>query len=303
MATSMTMLGVTYHALGDFEKALEHLEPALALGEKLGMAETVSDVTGRLAKVFAEPAFARHEPARAEELFLRSIELAAPAGFLIILDRAHQGLAALYQREGRWEQSHHYLTLHLDTMNAVLKAEVHKKAQQIEHQRQVAEMEKRHTREQAEANAAAEIQRIKAEQTERELGNTTLQLLAQTELLRDLRTDLLKIARRLPASESAARDLRDRVKRLPCDSVNWERFDAQFKAVHPDFIRTLIERAPDLTPTEVRICTMLRMSLKSHEIASIFCVTERGVEFHRANIRRKLKLSKEEKLPLVLGTM
>jgi DNA-binding CsgD family transcriptional regulator len=62
-------------------------------------------------------------------------------------------------------------------------------------------------------------------------------------------------------------------------------------------------RSPDMTTTEVRICTMLRMNLKSHEIAGIFCITEAGVEFHRKNIRRKLKLEREEKLPIVLGAM
>ena len=53
----------------------------------------------------------------------------------------------------------------------------------------------------------------------------------------------------------------------------------------------------------IPICTMLRMNLKSHEIAGIFCISESGVEFHRQNIRRKLKLRKEEKLPIVLGAM
>jgi DNA-binding CsgD family transcriptional regulator len=46
-----------------------------------------------------------------------------------------------------------------------------------------------------------------------------------------------------------------------------------------------------------------RSGRKSHEIASLFCITEQGVEFHRRNIRRKLKLKKEEKLPIVLGAM
>ena len=98
-----------------------------------------------------------------------------------------------------------------------------------------------------------------------------------------------------------AHELRDRIKRLPREAVDWEKFDIQFKAAHPDFIRSLTQRAPDLTVTEVRICTMLRMNLKSHEIASVFFITEKGVEFHRVNIRQKLGLRKEEKLPLALG--
>src|SRR5207302_3044889 len=126
---------------------------------------------------------------------------------------------------------------------------------------------------------------------------------AQTELLSDLRNDLLKIARKIPATEPGVRELRERIKKLPCESVDWEKFDRQFKTVHPEFIRKLTERASDLTVTEVRICTMLRMNLKSHEMAQIFCITEAGVEFHRKNIRKKLRLEREEKLPLVLGAM
>jgi len=48
---------------------------------------------------------------------------------------------------------------------------------------------------------------------------------------------------------------------------------------------------------------MLRMNLKSHEIAGIFCISEAGVEFHCKHIRKKLGLRKEEKLPVVLGGM
>jgi DNA-binding CsgD family transcriptional regulator len=48
---------------------------------------------------------------------------------------------------------------------------------------------------------------------------------------------------------------------------------------------------------------MLRLSSKSHEIACIFCITEAGVVFHRTNIRKKLKLGKDEKLPIVFGAM
>ena len=45
------------------------------------------------------------------------------------------------------------------------------------------------------------------------------------------------------------------------------------------------------------------MNLKSHEIAGIFCISEDGVDFHRRNIRKKLQMKKEEKLPIVLGAM
>jgi tetratricopeptide (TPR) repeat protein len=146
-----------------------------------------------------------------------------------------------------------------------------------------------------------EVQQLRAEQAEQELSMSTLQLLAQTELLSDLRSDLLQIARKIPPTEAAAKELRERVKNLPCKAVDWEKFDTQFRAVHPEFSKKLIEKCPELTATELRICSLLRMNLKSEAIAQLFCLSERTVENHRMHIRKKLKLKAGEDLFKVFG--
>jgi tetratricopeptide (TPR) repeat protein/DNA-binding CsgD family transcriptional regulator len=309
-ALAMMNLGIMSADGGDLAKAINHYRSALALAEEYGNIETIASTTMRIGSLHAQQQFNEYDPASAEELLLHAIELATQGKFQRVRNDAHRSLAELYRRLGRWEDAHYHLACHHELTVELQSIEARNTAQQLEHRRQLAEIEKQRAIEQAEADLRAqkleaerEIERMKAEQVEKELGNTTLQLLAQTELLRDLRNDLLKIARKIPPSEPVARELRDRIKNLPCESVDWEKFDRQFKAVHPDFIRELTRRAPDLTATEVRIATMLRMNLKSHEMAQIFCISEAGVEFHRANIRRKLGLKREEKLPIVLGAM
>jgi tetratricopeptide (TPR) repeat protein/DNA-binding CsgD family transcriptional regulator len=145
--------------------------------------------------------------------------------------------------------------------------------------------------------------RTQKDQLQRELGNSTLQLVAQTELLTELRNDLLKFVRKFPMPDGAAKELRERLKTLPCKSVDWERFDTQFKAAHPELIKRLMERHATLSPTELRICTLLRMNLRSAEIARLFCLSERTVEDHRANIRKKLKMKRSEDLITYLTTL
>jgi DNA-binding CsgD family transcriptional regulator len=157
-------------------------------------------------------------------------------------------------------------------------------------------------REQSEAHTK-EVAEMELSQKNRELSNTTLQLLAQTELLSDLRADLLQIARKIPPTEPAARELRERVKNLPCQSIDWEKFDVQFKAAHPEFVKKLIAAVPEISPMEIRVCTLIRMNLKSEEIARMFCVTERAIEFHRLNVRKKMGLKKTDNLSLVLAKM
>jgi tetratricopeptide (TPR) repeat protein/DNA-binding CsgD family transcriptional regulator len=303
-------IGLVHYSLGMYAEALEHYRAAHALADELGDRESVALWLGNIGRLHATEGFDRYDAHEAEVFILRAIDTATECNAKPRLLQCYQWLAELYQRQGKWESAHAYTTRYYELDRELQSIEAHKQIARFEHGRQLAELEKRRAIEQAEADmrtqkleAEKEIQRMKAEQTERELGNTTLQLLAQTELLSDLRSDLLKITRKIPPTEPAARELRERVRNLPCQSVDWDRFDRQFQSVHPDFIKRLTERAPDLTVTEVRICTMLRMNLKSVEMAKIFCITESGVEFHRKHIRKKLKLGREEKLPIVLGGM
>ncbi len=103
--------------------------------------------------------------------------------------------------------------------------------------------------------------------------------------------------------DGAAKELRERLKTLPCKAVDWEKFDTQFKAAHPEFTKKLLEKYPELSPTELRICLLVRMNLKSEDIARLLCLSERTVENHRNHIRQKMKLKRSEELAIVLAKM
>jgi DNA-binding CsgD family transcriptional regulator len=65
-------------------------------------------------------------------------------------------------------------------------------------------------------------------------------------------------------------------------------------------IRDLAFRYPTLSPTELRICDLIRKSVSSKEIASLLDRSVRTVEWHRASIRQKLHLSRVQPLELKL---
>ncbi len=146
-------------------------------------------------------------------------------------------------------------------------------------------------------------QKLKIELFERELSNSTLQLIAQTELLGELRDGLLQFIHKFPLPDGAAKELRERLKTLPCKAVDWEKFDTQFKSAHPEFTKILLTKHPTLTPTELRMCSLLRMNLRSAEIARLLCLSERTIEHHRAHIRTKMKLKKNDDLIKILAAM
>jgi DNA-binding CsgD family transcriptional regulator len=87
------------------------------------------------------------------------------------------------------------------------------------------------------------------------------------------------------------------------DDSAWETFNERFQELHQDFLKTLSGRFPALTPGELRICALLKISLSTKEIASILRVSARTVEDHRNNIRKKLGLSAKENFATFLMTL
>ena len=69
---------------------------------------------------------------------------------------------------------------------------------------------------------------------------------------------------------------------------NWEQFAVHFDKVHSDFLVSLKAAYPNLTPSELKLCAYLRLSLSSKEIAQIMNITIKSVELGRHRLRKKL---------------
>jgi DNA-binding response OmpR family regulator/DNA-binding CsgD family transcriptional regulator len=67
-------------------------------------------------------------------------------------------------------------------------------------------------------------------------------------------------------------------------------FETQFRDVHAGFYERLDNLHPELTPTEKKICTFLKMNLNTKEIAVLLLSTPASIEVTRARIRKKIGL-------------
>ena len=77
---------------------------------------------------------------------------------------------------------------------------------------------------------------------------------------------------------------------------NWKIFTICFNEMHPTFTKNLLKRYPDFSRNEVRHCVFLRLGFSNGEVASLLNVSPKSVEVARYRIKKKLNLSKEEKL-------
>ncbi len=137
---------------------------------------------------------------------------------------------------------------------------------------------------------------------ERDLANTASSLAAQTELLGNFRADLRKIVLRPDRyePEDIIRQVKAKLKELPCEMIDFSKFEGQFATVHPEFRAKLETTYPDLTPQEVKMCMLIHVNLKTPAVARLMCLSERTVEKHRENIRKKLDVKKGEDLAELL---
>jgi DNA-binding response OmpR family regulator len=67
-------------------------------------------------------------------------------------------------------------------------------------------------------------------------------------------------------------------------------FETQFRDIHADFYERIDTKHPELTPTEKKICTFLKMNLNTKEIAVLLLSTPASIEVSRAKIRKKFNL-------------
>ena len=144
---------------------------------------------------------------------------------------------------------------------------------------------------------------MKASLMESELAQTAAQLIAQAELLGRFRNDMREIVRESRSDDPVIKKVRDKLKTLPCEQIDWAKFDSQFSTVHPDFKSKLDEKHPELTRSEVKICSLTRLKLTGEEIAHLLCLSPRSVETHRFNIRKKFGLKTEQNLGAYLASL
>lgn len=84
---------------------------------------------------------------------------------------------------------------------------------------------------------------------------------------------------------------------------DWEEFKLWFQEVHQDFHSILMERYPDLTPREMKICAFLKLHLNTKEMARLTRLSVKTIEVYRTQLRKKLKLKPGENLYKFLSAL
>ncbi len=129
---------------------------------------------------------------------------------------------------------------------------------------------------------------------ERELTSKTIFINQKNQLLEKL----IKELDELKNSEVSARSLQQLQLQLRRELAPnaWKEFEIQFNEVHPGFQQRLLEKYPELTPAERRLCSFIRLDMNTREISSLSGQSIKSIEVARTRIRKKLGVSHEQNL-------
>nr|WP_321409269.1 tetratricopeptide repeat protein [uncultured Carboxylicivirga sp.] len=125
----------------------------------------------------------------------------------------------------------------------------------------------------------------------KELTTNVMYLLKKNELITNVSNRLLTLKNKLKVEE------KDTIQRIifdlqaGADTEVWEEFELRFQQVHNDFYKNLQQQAPDLTPSELKICAFLKLNMNSKEISALIHQSIKSVEVKRSKIRKKLGLT------------
>lgn len=110
---------------------------------------------------------------------------------------------------------------------------------------------------------------------------------------------MLKSINEIPLNEDVSKlGLKKSIKLIEkkIDGGSWKEFETRFKTAYPEFNHQLQSLYPDLSPTEWKLCTFLKLNLTTKQIAEMMHIAPSSVDVSRSRLRKKFKLSRDENL-------
>ena len=327
MAVAYNNIGLVYGGLGDMTRAREFLERSKEIRSELGDIAGVAYCLNNLGYSW----YIEKEYERARELLQHCLELREQEGdrygavnSLTLLARIHLGmqdydaaianltqalplalkiklqrelldvyelLAEAHKHKGEFKQALEFFEQFHERSREVFNAQSEERMQKlvVKHKLERAQYDK-------------EMYRLRNEQLEMalhrkndELATMALLLVQKAEMINNFRRQLPQLfSNGADAGQfDAAMQELDRMLGL---SKEWETFERGLQETHQDFVRHLAARFPALSPTELRLCTLIKLGLSNKDISGLMNVGLRDVENHRYRIRRKFELKRQHKL-------
>ena len=148
-----------------------------------------------------------------------------------------------------------------------------------------------------------DLQKEIIEQKNRELAENSIYLVQSNKFHEKMVKDLQNLNKKFKKGEDPGEFVNTIINDLDTQlkEESWKRFDIYFQRVHKEFQKNLLNKFPNLTVGELRLCIFLRMGMNSKDISAAISQTVGTVKVSRFRLREKLNMQKEENLTVFLS--
>ncbi len=130
----------------------------------------------------------------------------------------------------------------------------------------------------------------------KQLASASMMNINHSEFLKGLRTTIQSQIINGKITRTEGNNLLSQINNSITDEAEWDRFQENFDLIHENFFRRLKSEYPSLTPTDLKLCSLLRLNYSTKEIAEMLNLSVRGVETARYRLRKKLELAETDNL-------
>jgi DNA-binding NarL/FixJ family response regulator len=128
---------------------------------------------------------------------------------------------------------------------------------------------------------------------EKELASSAMHIVHNVETLQKVKTSLLTAIDAVNDQDAKAQ-MRKVLRSIASEMMienNWEQFELHFNQIHQNFLVRLRKEFPDLTHSDIKLISYLKLNLSSKEIAPLLNLSIPGIEASRYRIRKKMNLN------------
>ncbi len=136
------------------------------------------------------------------------------------------------------------------------------------------------------------------ESKNRELASKALEMIRYNDAVSGVIEKLENLNHSIKDNPAALNGINDIIHDIDSNTRQniWDEFEKVFKNIHSGFYKKLLEVCPDISASEIKIAALLKLNLTTKEIAAITYKSEGGIKTARYRLRKKLKLSGDDKL-------
>ncbi len=292
LGNTVISIGIYHQKRKEFIEAEECFVRGLAIGEERGIGGVVVSALYNIAMLKVE--LGQNEAALA--ILLRVLKFAEEQQAYETMIDVHSAFADLFEKLGDPSTALHHHKKFVEMKDDLLSQEKQNAMAEIQLRMEIETADKER-----------EIFRLKNERLELEMDHKAKELTSLAMQLVQKNEFLESVAGRIKSlrdSDEGKREFDALLREIDGNrnaEGEWDQFERQFRSIHYDFTDRLAQEYPSLSPTELKVCSLLKINLATKEIANILCCSPRTVEDCRYRIRTKLGITSAKNLSSYLA--